>query len=186
MGPSNQPNYEEEYTKYIDSFPVKQDNTKRRFVRCKVCIKYPDIVKRFSDNRKLPNITSEVGIRFKKENVEHHFSSLYHQKCKEAEKTSNEASAKQNRGLMDIHISEANKERANHIGDLMMQVFCDAKKLTLSARSWPSRYVATKSGQKFDFNTTTSTIPDTINIQYVNPPGHLDLLNVITRSYISR
>lgn len=176
-------NYDEEYTQYIHSFHVQQENTKRRFVYCKLCVKYPDIVKRFCENKRPPNITSENGIRFKRENVEHHFLSLYHIKCKKAEQASKDASAKQNRELMDVHISEANRERANHIGDLLLQVFCDAKKLTLSAYSWPSRYVAAKSGQNFDFNTTTSTIPATINIQYVSRASHLDLLTVITRSY---
>lgn len=84
---------------------------------------------------------------------------------------------------MDVHISEGNRAKANHIGELLLQVFCDAKKLTLSAHSWPSRYVAAKTGQKFDFNTSTSTIPDTIKIQYVQPHSHLNLLDVITRSY---
>lgn len=182
MEPSNQSTYDQEYTKCIHSFHVQQENTSRRFVYCKVCVKYPDIVRRFCDNKRPPNITSETGIRFKKENVEHHFNSLYHQKCKEAERASIAALANENRALLDVHISEANRFRANHIGELLLQVFCDAKKLTLSAYSWPSRYVAAKAGQNFDFNTTTSTIPATINIQYVTRASHLDLLTVITRS----
>lgn len=84
---------------------------------------------------------------------------------------------------MDVHISKSNREKANHIGELLLQVFSDAKKLTLSAWSWPSRYVATKSGQSFDFSASETTIPSTINIQYVNPHSHFQLLDVITRSY---
>lgn len=180
---SNRPNYEKEYTDYIHSFNVQQNNASRRFVYCKLCIKYPDIVRKYSENKRPPNITSEVGIRFKKENVEHHFSTLYHKKCKEAEQALNPMCAMENRSLMDVHISEANRERANHIGELLLQVFCDAKKLTLSAFSWPSRYIAAKAGQNFDYNTTKTTIPATINIQYVHPQSHLHLLDVITRSY---
>lgn len=176
-------NYDREYTDYIHSFHVKQQNVSRRFVYCKLCKKYPDIVRRYCENNRPPNITSDVGIRFKKENVEYHFLTMYHQKCKEAERASTEVLAKVDKALLDVHISEANRDRANHIGELFLQVFCDAKKLTLSAYSWPSRYVAAKAGQNFDFNTTTSTIPNTINIQYVNPWTHLDLLKIIARSY---
>lgn len=182
---TNQPDYDREYAKYIQSFSVKQKDGSRRFVYCKLCNKYPDIVRINSDNPRLPNITTETGIRFKKEYVVNHFSSLYHRKCKEAERASNDDSSTKNKALMDVHISEANRKRANHVGELLLQVYCDAKKLTLSANSWPPRYVAAKAGQSFDFNTTTSTIPDTIDIQYVNGPTHLNLLEVITRSYQS-
>lgn len=179
--------YSREYSNYIHSFHVQQKNVSRHFVYCKLCKKYPDIVRRYCDNKKLPSITSEAGIRFKKDNVEHHFSSTYHRKCKEAERLSTKETStiNENRALIDVHISEANRDKANHIGELLLQVYCDAKKLTLSAYSWPSRYVAAKAGQCFDFNTTTTTIPSTINIQYVNPSSHLDLLNVITRSFDS-
>lgn len=83
-----------------------------------------------------------------------------------------------------MHISEANRKRANHIGELLLQVYTDAKNLTSSAYSWPSRFVASESGKCFDFNASSSkTIPDNINTQYVTPAGHLNLLTAITRSH---
>lgn len=86
--------------------------------------------------------------------------------------------------MIDMHISESNKNHANHIGKLMMQVYTDAKRLTLSAYSWPAQYIATESGTAFDFNSSnTSIIPENINIQYVNPPGHLNLLTAIVKSW---
>lgn len=66
---TNQPDYDREYAKYIQSFSVKQKDGSRRFVYCKLCNKYPDIVRINSDNTRLPNITTETGIRFKKEYV---------------------------------------------------------------------------------------------------------------------
>lgn len=185
LGKIDEPDYDREYASYIHLFRVQQKDCSRRFVYCKLCFKYPEIVKRFSDNRKQPNITTETGIRFKKEYVVNHFSSLYHQKCKEAERAKNDDTSKENRSLMDIHVSEANRKKANHIGELLLYVYCDGKKLTLSAFTWPARYVAAKAGQSFDFNVPSekSIIPNDIDIQYVNCPGHLNLLEIITRSY---
>lgn len=175
--------YDSEYAKYIHSFSVKQSDGSRRFVYCKLCVKYPEIVKRYCENNKAPTITTETGIRFKREYVLNHFASVYHLKCKEAECASNKDLSTKNKALMDVHISEANRKKANHIAELLLQVYCDAKKLTLAAHNWPARYVAAKAGQCFDFNVSTSTIPNSIDIQYVNKPAHLHLLEYIARSY---
>lgn len=73
------------------------------------CVQNPDIVRKFCENKKPPAITLEAGTRFKKEAVEHHFSTLYHQKCKVLlERASMDVLTKENRALMDVHISEAN------------------------------------------------------------------------------
>ena len=49
-------------------------------------------------------------------------------------------------------ISSQNKELADKIGQLTIQVFNDAKMLTNPAFSWPSRIVASKISTGFDFN----------------------------------
>lgn len=92
-------------------------------------------------------------------------------------------SLSQNKGLIDAHISEANKKLANHIGRLFLEVYTDAKKLTSSAYSWPARYIASEAGKCFDFNSNAPTIPSDINIQYVSPSSHLDFLNTIVQSH---
>lgn len=140
-------------------------------------------MRRFSDNKKTAPITTEIGIRFKREYVVKHFASLYHEKCKEAELLTKDDSKNTNRNLIDIHISESNRIRANHMGKLFIQVYADAKKLTLSAFSWPARFVASEAGNYFDFNEPNSTtIPPSMNIQYVTPKSHGDLLKIITKS----
>lgn len=126
------------------------------------------------------------GTRKRKNIVADHFGKTYHKECRQAVllATKEVSALKNDRTLIDMHISESNKSYANHIGKLMMQVYTDAKRLTLSAYSWPARYVATESGTVFDFNSSnTSIIPENINIQYVNPPGHLDLLTAIVKSW---
>lgn len=64
-----------------------------------------------------------------------------------------------------------------------MEVYTDAKKLTSSAYSWPARYIASEAGKCYNFNSNAPTIPSDINIQYVNPKSHLDLLKTIVQSY---
>lgn len=115
-----------------------------------------------------------------------HFQSVCHQKCKEAKSIADSEiwERNKNKQLMDQHVSESNRKFANHIGKLFQQVFVDAKKLTLSAFSWPSRYIATEAGFHFDFNNSNvPNIPLSTNLQYVNPPGHLKMLNSIVSSY---
>lgn len=108
----------------------------------------------------MPPITEKGGIRFKKQYVVSHFESVHHKKCKEAEQLAENIQDSQVEGQMDKHISEANKERANYVGKLLLQVYTDAKKLTLSAYSWPSRFVASEAGHNFDFDSfQVGTIP---------------------------
>lgn len=55
--------------------------------------------------------------------------------------------------------------------------------MTLSAFSWPSRFVSAIAGNNFDFNDSGKPIiPSTINLQYVNPVFHLTLLSHIVKS----
>lgn len=176
--------YEAETAKYIHSFNVQQRKRSRRFVRCEVCRQFPRIVRLHTDNNKMPPITTEAGTRFNQSTVEHHFLSKYHEKCKEAAQIATGAvSATKKKALIDVHVSEANKIRANHIGKLFIQVYGDAKKLTVSAYSWPARYVIAEAAHSFDFNANNATIPSDLNIQYVNPPNHLNLLKIIVQSH---
>lgn len=64
----------------------------------------------------------------------------------------------------------------------LLQVYFDAKRLTLTANSWPARYVVGKASQNFDFAKSEETIPRQLNLQYVNPPSHLTLLSCIVEA----
>lgn len=148
-------------------------------------MKFPEIVRRECRNSKPPPIVLETGTRFRKKTVTDHFASSYHKHCKQAVLLASTAAhaKKTDKSLIDMHISEANKQFANHIGSLMLQVYADAKRLTVSAYSWPARYVASESGKGFDFNATDAPIvPENINLQYVNPAGHLNLMTTIVNS----
>jgi len=49
-------------------------------------------------------------------------------------------------------VTSQNKDLANKLGKLIIHVFNDAKHLTLSAHSWPSRIVALEISNTFDMN----------------------------------
>lgn len=70
--------YNENYEKYIKSRQVQQKDCKRHFISCTVCVKYPEIVRRSCKNTKPPPITTELGVRYRKQYVLEHFASPYH------------------------------------------------------------------------------------------------------------
>lgn len=66
-----------------------------------------------------------------------------------------------------------------HIGSLLIFVFNDAKRTTLSGWSFPSRYVASQLSQNYKRG-IQSTL--NINLQYVTPSCHAQFLNCIVDS----
>lgn len=82
--PINEEVYKEEMNKYIHSWSVQQKEESRNHVYCKVCVKYPEIVKRYRGNKNPGTIVLETGIRHRKQYVWEHFLSEIHKKCKEA------------------------------------------------------------------------------------------------------
>lgn len=136
-------------------------------------------MKQFSDNRKLPPITTIDGTRYRKAELLDHFRKRYHVECKKAKLLQ---STQNKEGAMDVQIRKANKTMANHIGKLMLQIYNDGKKLTLSGYSWPSRFVSSESSNSFKYDENAPTIPSDINLQYVNRPYYLEFLKSIVKA----
>lgn len=109
--------FETECQKHLEFFSASCNGQTRRFVRCKTCALYPNIVKMFIENRKIPPITTAEGTRYRKSSVEEHFKSKYHDQCNKAKIVSTTSN---NQGSMDAHISQANKALANHVGKLLI------------------------------------------------------------------
>lgn len=150
-------------------------------VRCDYCWKFPNIVKQFI-SKKPPAIASANGTRFYAKIVTEHLSAAYHKECEKANRISSiEVTTA---APMEIAISKANKQLIDRVGKLMIQVYLDAKRLNLTAYSWPSRYVAGEASYAFDsLDQTHNIISDSINLQYINTHGHLDLMNAIVQSH---
>lgn len=171
-------NFDSEFKECIESFEVFDKNkTKLRYVRCKVCVALPNIVRMNSDNKKPAPITTIEGARYRQSYVVSHFESKCHKSCKMVINLPNES-----KSGIDIHFSNANKKLASHVSKLLFDIYVDAKKMTNSAYSWPSRFVAAEAGRIFNYDDNhAQTIPH-LNLQYVNPNMHLELLHTIVRS----
>lgn len=171
--------FEKEFRDCIETFhQIEKNGKKEKYVRCKLCISLPNIVKLNSDNRKVAPITTMDGIRYRHRYVSDHFESRYHQACKKAINVPNNAT-----GCMDLHISRADEKLAFHVTKLLFTIYVDAKKLTPSAYTWPARFVAAEAGRSFDYREVNAPAIDSgMNLQYVNQTSHASLLNVIVES----
>lgn len=149
-------------------------------IRCDYCMKFPNIVKRFM-SKKPPAIASTNGTRFYDKIITEHLNTAYHKECANAYRISVVDVTVP--APMEIAISKANKQQMDYIGKLMIQIYLDAKRLNLSAHSWPARYVAGEASQVYDSHKQNEQIiADSIKLQYINTHGHLNLMNAIVQS----
>lgn len=162
----------------------------RKRVHCKTCVKYPEIVKRFgtSSSFRVPPIAQTTGTRKRKDTIENHLASQYHRECEKAERLKS-LSAPQNSpststATLDGIISKANEQQANLIGKMALSIYNDAKRLTLAAWNWPSRFVSFELGHLFNYNNPAENTENVkkINLHYVNPKSHANILECIADS----
>lgn len=154
---------------------------RRRIIVCKVCVLYPDIVRLFS--RRIPAITTLTGAVFRQQLADEHAVSSCHAACARRDH--------QERALADGRVHEgetelekqfrfANTELEKKVGKLMIQVYMDAKRGTLSAWSFPARYVASLMADRMQLNDAPQLfIPSDADLQYVSPQYHRELLLTI-------
>lgn len=169
--------YDKEFSECIEVFYVFDKNNKKlKYVKCKTCVALPNIVKLNSgNNNKLAPLATAGGCRYRKKYVAEHFQSKYHKACKMAIDTPSNS-----KGSIDIHFSKADSKMILHLKKLLFEVYADGKKLTNSAFSWPSRFVASEAGRSFDYeNVSAPTISPSLNLQYVNPNSYAALLSAI-------
>jgi hypothetical protein len=133
---------------------------------------------------RLPAIATDAGTVYRKAVVDDHLASLWHNEAKKCDRLTklSKVEIAQQAPLNQI-ISKSNEALANKVGNLMITVYNDAKRLTLSGHSWPSRVVACQKGFRFAFNETQSDITDQLDLQYVNPMCHGIFLKCITQAH---
>lgn len=123
-------------------------------------------------------------ICFRTETIEEHMKTEYHIECERAHRIATFKAGERPDTSLEISVSKAKVQMVNYVGKLLIQVFLDAKRLNLSAYSWPARYVASTASSVYNSqNQSTETIAENIPLQYVNPPGHLELMTTIVKSY---
>lgn len=156
----------------------------RHYVFCATCCKNPEIVRVHCHKSRLPPIATETGTVYRQAIVSEHLASLWHTeavKCDGLRKLNTVEISVQ--APLDKLISKGNEGLANKVGNLMMSVYNDAKRLTLSEYSWPSRVVASQRGCKFVYNEMCSTVADKLDLQYVNPASHRKFLDCIVNAH---
>lgn len=171
-----------ERTSRKDIIHVHRDG--RHYVYCATCCKHPEIVRMHGHKSRLPAIATESGTVYRKTIVLEHLASMWHReamKCDRLNKLSTVEISLQ--APLDQLISKGNEAIANKVGNLMVSVYNDAKRLTLSGWSWPSRVVASQRGCNFVYKEQCSTAVDEVDLQYVNPPSHRMFLNCIVNAH---
>jgi hypothetical protein len=163
----------------------------RNFVVCSACVKYPDVVKIHSKKVQVPPIAKPGGTRYRTEVVESHCRQPYHAKCLKAFRLSTLSKVEiSTSSAMGKLVSKANEKLANKIGGLLINAYGDAKKLTLSAYSYPARVVVSKIATSFEFN-SSSVCGDSSesthstgysDLQYLTPSAHKEFLECIVES----
>ena len=104
-----------------------------------------------------------------------------HAKAVEAEQASRLTPAKRiQKSQLGSTVAKASAQLQNKIAKLMINVFNDAKKLTLSAWSWPSREIANMIAAGLDFQEEFSAFnPPPSVFQYITPSQHKAFLKCI-------
>lgn len=152
-------------------------------VICELCLKHPSILKLHIRNQRLPKIATETGSAYRADVVESHLLTDYHIACVNAERLNSLKTPVEIYAPMDVALSKVNQAQANYVGKLMIQIYVDAKTLTLAARNWPARAVANEASNAFQFNQSNeSVIPKNLSLQYINPNKHLELMKCIVNA----
>jgi len=130
--------------------------------------------------------TSE-GTEARSYTIENHLKSPHHTECLRLDRLSKLTDEQKTQEVPLLKaISGQNKQLADKIGGLILQVYNDAKSLSLSAYSWPSRIVAGELASRFDYNKQFKNYDaSAFDLQYVNPGFHRELLASIVESHVS-
>lgn len=110
-----------------------------------------------------------------------HMTKKYHIECVKAWKLKlKEGGDDQATALVRMY-SKFNEKLANKIGEYSVTIFNDAKRLTLSAFSWPSRQISSAIGDTFNINDPEKNAVDiqNLDLQYLTPKFHSEILECI-------
>jgi hypothetical protein len=157
----------------------------RSRVICTICVGFPDVVRRFYAKGPLPLICT-TGAESRSDSILNHLNSEHHKQCVIASKMKL-MSTEQKLTTIPLlkKISQQNVELANKVGGLIISVYNDAKNLSLSAFSWPSRLVASQIATQYNCNEPFVPYkPASFDLQYVNPASHRELLHAIVQSHL--
>ena len=146
----------------------------RHYVRCEPCSQKRNVVKMFKRKAKLPSIAQEAGTIFREPVVASHCRTDFHREAIKVQRISF-LLAKELRqsNPMGRAILTAKSQLANRIGSLMLHVHYSANRLSLSSNSLANFFQFT--------NWDPGDL--SIDLQYLSPNGHNELLDCIVASH---
>ena len=120
----------------------------------------------------MPPICLPEGTEARTHTIQEHLQSEAHKECLKAERLKKLSSVEKSQTVPLVKMLSSQRQKlANKIGSLIIHVYNDAKCLTLSAFSWPSRVVAAKRAHEFDCNQPFQRYtPSDFDLQYIRPP----------------
>ena len=136
----------------------------------------------------LPLICQPEGTESREQTIREHLQSSAHLECIKAERFKKLSNVQKSQSvpLMKM-VNSQRKQLANKIGSLIIHVYNDAKCLTSSAFSWPSRVIAAKMAHDFDCNKPfESYSASNFDLQYIRPPVVQELLRTIVSADLPR
>ena len=159
----------------------KRESKGRNHVRCNLCRKQEAIVKTFRKSKRIPALCTLEGTILRKMILIRHLESEMHKKAVEGNNVSHFSSAeKVQKTHLGSMINKSNAQVKNKVAGLMINVFNNAKKLTLSAWSWPSREVANMMSETVDVTQDFEVFdPSNSTLQYVTPTQNNNFLRCI-------
>lgn len=159
----------------------EKETDKANTVYCTYCVQYPDIVGVLRNNRKRAPITTAAGTQYRSNVIALHLITDYHLACVKRKNSVITAGIAGSSTPMEACISNQNKHKSEKIKQLLFSVYGDAKCLTTAAWNWPARMVAHELGLKYQFNAPEKNeeMKRKMNLQYLNPMSHADLLQCI-------
>ena len=153
---------------------------------CELCFKFKDtIAKTMSYRGKIPAICTANGTILRLSELQEHLSSEIHKKSCSAENVSKMSNVeKTTKTEIGMCISNQNAALCNRIGSLMIEVFNNCKRGTISAWSWPSIHISNTMSSEFDMGSPHVTYNPSPGIfSYVTPMQHADLLSYIVSGH---
>lgn len=128
-------------------------------------------------NNRIPPIATEDGTKYRSDVIGKHLESEFHKECVKKHKADSMAIPQISEPIK-FTLGKMDKNATKHIGKLMIQVFMDAKHLSLPAYNFPPRYVTSESSHNFTFG-MEQIVPKNLSLQYVTPVQHLAILKTI-------
>ncbi|XP_064112579.1 uncharacterized protein LOC135219608 isoform X5 [Macrobrachium nipponense] len=130
----------------------------RRYVRCELCFRYPDIVKQHLSTKRIPLIVQECGTLYNKASLIKHRKEVCHQEAlKEHHQESPSFSKSSTEGVEKDIRTEDDEVIANKVGGAMIQLYQDAKQLNFIPR--PLNGIISTSILASTFNLNRDPIP---------------------------